>query len=246
MYLGYIVFIFTIIVFGYYYIILNNFPFKIVDFNKITHKKFEELCSSKNPVLFKNTIKFLPTFDDICDKLSNKIMKVRSGNYGSVDGRKNRKFHTETMSETCNNIKNGSKNYGGNNILTSSEIKKIGIESNNSNIKLFDRAKLWIGPKDSRTPLHKDAPKNLALQLYGDKTWRFFNSNDNKYLCFKKNNKHLEWSNYELGDLSNCPSAINATMFSIKMTPGDMLYLPKQWAHDVKNNDNSVMINYWY
>ena len=212
----------------------NNFPFEVLDFDKITPNQFEEICTSSNsPVLFKNTLKFLPTFNDICYSLRNKKMRVRSGNYGSVDGRKSRKFHTETMKQTCDNIKNGSKNYGGNNVLNSSEIKRMGVESNNEDIKL-------------RTPLHKDGPKNLALQVYGNKTWRFFNSNDNRNLCFKENNKSLEWSNYELGNLSSCPSAKNTKMFSIEMTPGDMLYLPKQWAHDVTNNDNSIMMNYWY
>ena len=246
MYLPYFIITFVIIILVYYFWHNNSFPFKIIEFNKISYTQFQELCSSKEPVLFKNTITVLPTFDEICNKLSNKEMKVRSGDYGTVSGRKDRKFHKETMKETCNNIKNDSSNYGGNNVLTSSEIKKIGIKSNNKDIELFDRAKLWIGPRNSRTPLHKDAPKNLALQLYGNKTWRFFNSNDNDNLCFTDNNKSLEWSQYEIGELSTCPSAKKAFMYEIKMTPGDMLYLPEQWSHDVKNNDISIMINYWY
>ena len=35
-------------------------------------------------------------------------------------------------------------------------------------------------------------------------------------------------------------------MYEIVMKPGYLLYLPSQWAHNVTNESNSIMINYWY
>ena len=32
----------------------------------------------------------------------------------------------------------------------------------------------------------------------------------------------------------------------ILLKPGEMLYLPQLWPHDVTNMSKSIMINFWY
>ena len=223
----------------------QNFPFPIYDFSRINADKFKQLTSSDKPVLFTNTLKNNIEWDNFCDILSDKELNVRYGDYGTVRGRKERTFTKENMYKVCKNIKS-SNGYGGNNIITKDEQRKIGVEFNNHQLNIFRDGKLWIGPEKSRTPLHKDRPDNLAIQIHGNKKWMFFNKKDNKYLCFDDNNSKLEWSNYSIGNIFSCPSAILSKKYEITMTPGDMLYLPSQWAHDVENVTDSIMMNLWY
>ena len=217
---------------------------KIVNFENIDYNIFNSYITSNNPVIFKNCFKNKITFKYFCEILKDKKIKVRTGKYGEISGRKNRTFYKQKMNKYCNQ-KN--KDYGGNNIITHNEINKLNLQINNKFITNFNtNGKLWIGRKNSRTPLHKDKPENLALQLYGSKKWVIFDKNDIKHLCYKKSNNILEWSNYDINNPSTCPSAKNTTPIELILNQGDLLYLPKQWSHDVTNLTDSIMINFWY
>jgi len=221
----------------------NNIQVKKVDFSRLTLLDFKKYITSNTPIIFTNVIKKKITFIDFCNILEDKQINIRSGNYGDTVGRKYRKFYSQLLSEYC---KGTGSDYGGNNIITGDELNKLNLGINNNNFNNFREGKLWIGKKGSRTPLHKDEPENLALQLFGKKQWIIYNSNDIKYLCYDKSNKKLEWSKYFIDDFKSCPNAKKATPIKLILNPGDMLYLPKQWSHDVTNITDSIMINFWY
>ena len=245
---NYIIFIFLSILLFYILFIQYNktkFPFKTYYFPKITKDEFYNITSSNEPALFTNSLKYKIEFDDFCDKLGDKDIKTRYGDYGSTNGQNKRKFKNIKLKDICKNI-NSNTQYGANNIITLQEQLKSNIHLNNDNFNINRKGKLWIGPTQSSTPLHKDKPKNLSLQVYGNKKWLFYNKNDNKHLCFDDNNAKLEWSKYSINDYKTCPTARKAKLYEILMKPGYMLYLPKQWAHQVTNESNSIMINYWY
>ena len=220
------------------------FPFPEYNFSELTEEQYNNLLNSNHPVLFKNTLKFNIEWKDFCKNLSNKKLKVRTGDYGTTIGRRERKFKNEKLGKLCDEI-HLSNQYGGNNIITREEQNKINLVSSNPNINIFRTGKLWIGPSNSRTPLHKDGPENLAIQIYGEKKWQIFDKKDNDKLCFNKNNSNLQWSRYSINNYLTCPTAFFSKKYEIIMKSGDMLYLPKQWAHDVENKSKSIMINYW-
>lgn len=222
----------------------NNNIVKIIDFKNINYKSFNQYIKYNKPIIFKNVIKNKMTFEKFCSILGNKKISVRTGNYGDVSGRKDREFYQEKIKDYCNK---SNTDYGGNNIITNEEINKLNLQINNKNIKNFIKGgKLWIGRKNSRTPLHKDEPENLALQLFGFKKWVIFDKKDIKNLCYNKSNNLLEWSKYNLNDYSTCQSAIHANPIELILKPGEILYLPKQWSHDVTNISDSIMVNFWY
>lgn len=225
---------------------LENFKNNLIEvnFSELDYKQFKKYISSSHPVIFKNTFSNNFSFENICNILSDKEIKIRTGNYGTVDGRESREFYTQILKEYC---KDKSNDYGGNNIITKDEINKLDLKLNNKNIKQINTGgKLWIGKKGSRTPLHKDKPENLALQIYGKKKWIVYDSKDKNKLCYKKTNNLLEWSKFSIFDYNTCPSAKKLTPIEIILEQGDLLYLPKQWSHDVTNMTDSVMINFWY
>ena len=216
-----------------------------IDFRTLNLDQLKKYLKSEKPIIFTNVIKNNIKFDDFCRKLKDKKINIRTGNYGSVNGRKKRTFFKQTMNKYCKNIKKN-KFYGGNNLITESELQEIDLKPNNIFLKHFRKGKLWIGPKNSRTPLHKDKPENLALQIYGKKKWIIYDRKDIKYLCYPKNNKILEWSNYDINNIKSCNKAIKAQPIELIINEGEMLYLPKQWSHDVINLTDSIMINFWY
>lgn len=221
----------------------NNAQVKKVDFRRLTLLDFKKHIADNEPVIFTNVIKKKITFPDFCNILQDKQINIRTGNYGNTEGRKKREFYSQSLRDYC---KGNNSDYGGNNIITSAELNKLNLGITNNNFTNFREGKLWIGKKGSRTPLHKDEPENLALQLFGKKQWIIYNSNDIKYLCYNKSNEKLEWSKYSIDNFKSCPQAKKATPIKLMLNPGDMLYLPKQWSHDVTNVTDSIMINFWY
>ena len=223
----------------------DTFPYKVKDFRKLRKEEFMKCIQGNTPILFKHVFDTnqFTTFTHICDTFPKWPIKVRYGSYKTPSGRIRRKFKTMPMSTYC---KFKEQYYGGNNRILSSQLKQLGIQPKSSFLKQFPDGKIWIGTKGSRTPLHKDKPYNLSLQLFGNKQWTFFNRKDIKYLCYDKRNTKLEWSHYALEDRSSCPQAKHAKAFVITVSPGEMLYLPKQWSHDVSNLDDSVMVNFWF
>ena len=223
----------------------DNFPYKIKDFRLLKKAEFLECIQGSEPVLFQHVFdtKAFPTFAHICNTFPKWPIKVRYGSYRTPSGRASRKFKTVTMGEYCKLKK---LYYGGNNRISSEQLNQLGVRPKSSFLRHFPNGKLWIGTKNSRTPLHKDEPYNLSLQLLGNKQWTFFHRKDVKHLCYDKLNTKLEWSHYTLGDRSTCPQAKRAKAFVITVSAGEMLYLPKQWSHDVSNLDDSVMVNFWF
>ena len=224
---------------------------KYVNFKKLTLEKFNKLIYSKKPIIFYNVLKDNITLDKFCSLLGDKKINVRTGNYSTIEGRRKNKLskltNSEKISEYCKKFNDENYNgYGGNNKILQEEISKLNLVPNNDFIGNFPSGKLWIGKKNTKTPLHKDYPKNLALHLVGTKKWVVFNSNDIKNLCYDEKNDILEWSNYEIGNYNTCKAAKKAKQINLEINQGEMLYLPEQWSHDVTNITDSIMVNFWY
>eukprot|EP01084_Bolivina_argentea_P248404 415507_1 len=229
----------------------NFHPFKYYDFHTISKNSFIFLINNSEPIIFKNVIKNNDLrkceITNFCNSFKSNFLMVRYGNYGDTEGRKNRKFKNVTMEAYCSSIKNGSGEYGGNNKFDQNIFHAMKIKPNCNFLNDFPRVmKIWIGPQKSRTPLHKDSPDNLALQLYGKKKWVIYDRKDNSNLCFPTNNEKLEWSKYSINDYDTCQQATHVTPYNIVLNAGEMLYLPKQWAHDCTNLVQSIMVNFWY
>jgi hypothetical protein len=100
----------------------------------------------------------------------------------------NREYFKMTLKEYCNQLFNDEKKlpYAANNNLSFDILKKIKVglpldEPGNQ----FEIPKLWMGPKSSSTPLHRDSSDNFAYHLYGKKKWTIFSIADTDYLYFE-------------------------------------------------------------
>lgn len=106
--------------------------------------------------------------------------------------------------------------------------------------------RVWIGSAGTRSLLHSDLKDNLFCQLWGQKSvtllsWR----NSRSAYPFPDN---LVNSQVDLAapDLRRFPRLKDAVLHHVQMRPGDLLYIPRGWWHDIRAHTPSVSVNHWF
>jgi len=102
----------------------------------------------------------------------------------------------------------------------------------------------WIGGAGSFTPLHHDLTNNLLVQLVGTKTVVLVPPSETAklYPC--------EGVFSEVGDLDDpalsarCPLANAAEGYRVDLLPGNALFIPIGWWHQVRSQSFSVSVTY--
>lgn len=109
----------------------------------------------------------------------------------------------------------------------------------------------WLGPAGSTTPLHKDSTDNFAIQIFGEKLWTLYPVRDIPFLAMSRPNLDEEVDfavstmNWPHPDAKRFPEFHKAQSLTVTLRPGDALYLPAGWAHQVQNQTPCLMMNYW-
>ncbi|VVN21583.1 hypothetical protein PS645_04346 [Pseudomonas fluorescens] len=138
--------------------------------------------------------------------------------------------------------------YMGNNILPAQLMEQIKYPS------YFDQAlfippRIWIGPKGTLTPLHRDDTDNLFAQVWGRKTFTLAAPHHREALG--------TWSTAPQGGLDGCdfnpdapdyqrfPLAAQVPFLRVTLEAGDLLFLPEGWFHQVESISTSLSVNFW-
>ncbi|MFJ4391798.1 cupin-like domain-containing protein [Pseudomonas soli] len=120
--------------------------------------------------------------------------------------------------------------------------------------ELFDRSlyitpRFWLGPKGTLTPLHRDDTDNLFAQVWGEKLMLLAAPHHREALG--------SWATSPDGGLEGCdfnpgkpnwedfPTARRVDFFPVRLGPGDLLFLPEGWFHQVTSLSTSLSINFW-
>lgn len=101
---------------------------------------------------------------------------------------------------------------------------------------------LWVGPAGTFTPLHFDLTNNMLIQVTGRKHVRMVPAAHGQFLY---NHRHVFSAVHDLDDparLDACPLARQATVYDVTLEPGDMLFIPIGWWHQVRSLEFSVMM----
>lgn len=108
--------------------------------------------------------------------------------------------------------------------------------------KLAERSSFWFGPAGTVTPLHHDTIMLFHTQVVGRKRWRFVSP--------------LEWSrvynhrhvfsevDLERPDAARWPRFEEATVLEVVVEPGETMFLPLGWWHQVASLDVSLSFSY--
>ncbi|EKX50019.1 hypothetical protein GUITHDRAFT_104417 [Guillardia theta CCMP2712] len=133
-----------------------------------------------------------------------------------------------------------------------------------------DAVNLWMGDSRSVTTLHKDHYENLYAVIRGEKIFTLYPPTSLPFLyphpygIRRYRKEGGAWRICELGEqegeevkswISVNPNAPDydrhplfefASKTQVRVRPGEMLYLPSMWFHQVEQSDDTVAVNYWY
>lgn len=107
--------------------------------------------------------------------------------------------------------------------------------------------RFWIGPGGTVTPLHCDYDDNVFTQIWGSKRVWLAPPHHDQYLYPREANAILFGSPFDPDhpDYQRFPLARQAALVSCVMQPGEMLYLPAGWYHQVSSLSFSLSCNRW-
>jgi hypothetical protein len=107
--------------------------------------------------------------------------------------------------------------------------------------------RFWLGPAGTVTPLHCDYDDNIFAQVWGTKRIFLAPPHHDEFLYPREANPVLYGSpfNPEHPDFDNYPLARRATLIECIVNPGDMLYVPAGWYHQVRALAFSLSVNRW-
>ena len=108
--------------------------------------------------------------------------------------------------------------------------------------QLVRRASFWFGPAGTVTPLHHDTLMLCHTQIVGRKRWRFISPLQTPLLY-----NHFEvYSpvNLDQPDLDRHPLFSQATVLDVVVEPGETVFLPLGWWHQVSALDVSLSFSF--
>ena len=106
----------------------------------------------------------------------------------------------------------------------------------------------WIGGQGCVTQLHYDRDHNFLVQVRGRKELTLFSPEDSDYLYPNTGGAYAHVSRIQLDqvDTAQFPLFEKATPFHCVLEPGDLLYMPPYWWHQVRSLDMAISVNYWW
>jgi ribosomal protein L16 Arg81 hydroxylase len=104
---------------------------------------------------------------------------------------------------------------------------------------------IWIGPKGAFTPLHHDLTNNFIAQVVGRKHIKLLPANEVGRL-FNQTDVFSEITDLDdpCLDLQTYPRLNGARVYDIVLEPGEILFAPLAWWHQVRALDFSVTLTY--
>lgn len=107
--------------------------------------------------------------------------------------------------------------------------------------------RFWLGPSGTVTPLHCDYDDNVFAQIWGTKRIFLSPPHHDEFLYTSEANAILVGSPFdpEAPDFEKFPLARKASMTECIVDPGELLYVPAGWFHQVRSLTFSLSANRW-
>lgn len=107
--------------------------------------------------------------------------------------------------------------------------------------------RFWLGPAGTVTPLHCDYDDNIFAQVLGTKRIFVAPPHHDVFLYTRQANPVLYGAAFdpEQPDFERFPLARQAALVECIVQPGEMLYVPAGWYHQVRALTFSLSVNRW-
>lgn len=107
----------------------------------------------------------------------------------------------------------------------------------------------WIGPKGSITGFHCDWSENINIQIKGQKNFYIVSPKFNDKMYISEKFERISWtSKVDLKKLNKnkFPLFKKAKVIKVKLTDGDLIYIPRGWWHYVESLSPSIGISFHF
>ncbi|XP_023311651.1 jmjC domain-containing protein 7 [Anoplophora glabripennis] len=136
--------------------------------------------------------------------------------------------------------------------------------------KKRDAVNFWMGDERAVTSMHKDPYENIYCVIDGYKDFILIPPTDLPYVPYEeypvRKYKNITCTNFEVEpesgndnimwisvdpldrktSLDKYPNFKKAHIYNVRVSKGDMLYLPSLWFHHVRQSHKCIAVNYWY
>ena len=94
---------------------------------------------------------------------------------------------------------------------------------------------------------HYDILDNILLQIHGTKSVTLFSPEDVPYLYLEGDKSKVHDIDASIEELKiEFPLFLKATRYQCELHSGDALFIPSLWFHNVKANDFSISVNFFW
>jgi len=108
--------------------------------------------------------------------------------------------------------------------------------------RLADASSFWFGPAGTITPLHHDTIMLFHTQIVGRKRWRFISPLQTPHVYnFTGVFSPIDLDNV---DLVRYPDFAKATVLEVLVEPGETVFLPLGWWHQVTSLDTCISFSF--
>jgi Cupin-like domain len=104
------------------------------------------------------------------------------------------------------------------------------------------RVFLWFGPSGTITPIHHDPMNLIMAHIYGRKRWRLISPNETP-LVYNHVGVFSE-VDLENPDYEKYPLFKQAHVIEAVLEPGEIIFVPVGWWHQVKSLDVSISLSF--
>jgi ribosomal protein L16 Arg81 hydroxylase len=108
---------------------------------------------------------------------------------------------------------------------------------------------LWVGSEGNVTQMHFDRDENFLAEVRGRKHLRLFDPSQTEFLYpYPKDSVmyYLSFVDCDNPDFDTYPEFRNARPWEGELHPGELLYLPARWWHQVRSLDDAISVNFWW
>ena len=105
---------------------------------------------------------------------------------------------------------------------------------------------VWFGSRGTRSNLHWDPDDNFQAQVYGSKLVLLYSPQETKYLYPFEGYVRVSRVDPSCADFDLYPRYRHASVMIGKVGPGDMLFIPKGWWHQFRNEELTIGLNCFF